>query len=276
MNEMSPESARRGLLLVGHGTDNPAGRDEMLLVAREVSAACEYPVEPCFLELADPNIREGVARLYRRGVRRLSVVPLLLFAAGHAKRDIPRAVEAAVGNFPGLRIGPFAQAFGCHARLLELSAKRFSEAVNGHPSFAADETHLILVGRGSNDEEAIEAMRQFTRLRGEATPVGSSETCFIAMASPSLVEAISSVEQRFRGQSTERPKPAPKLIVVQPHLLFRGGLLAQVAKLTNEAAGRTKNVDWLVTQHLGPDDLLVRTILEIADAARSAETFASD
>jgi sirohydrochlorin ferrochelatase len=156
--------------------------------------------------------------------------------------------------------------------MLELSAKRFTEAVRAHPSVAADKTHLILVGRGSNDAEAIEAMRQFTRLRCDKTPVGSSETCFIAMASPSLKDVIASIETKLRAKSIASaarkpaPRPAPKLVVVQPHLLFRGGLLAQVASVTQAAAARTKNVDWLVTNHLGPDELLVRAIVEIADA----------
>ncbi len=274
MNEMSSDESRRGLLLVGHGTTDSAGRDEMLLVAREVADLYPCPVEPCFLELAEPTISQGVARLYEGGVRQMTVVPLLLFAAGHAKRDIPKAVETATADFPDLRITRFTPAFGCHERIVDLSAKRFTESLSAHRSIAADETHLILVGRGSRDVDAIEAMRQFTRLRCEKTPVGSAETCFIAMATPSLKETIASVEEKFRseiaGPDDAAANPAPKLIVVQPHLLFRGGLLAQVACVVEAAAARTKNVDWLVTHHLGPNELLVSAIVEIADAA-SAE-----
>lgn len=274
MNELSNDQSRCGLLLVGHGTKNATGREEMLLVAREVADSYACPSEPCFLELAEPNISQGVARLYERGVRQLTVVPLLLFAAGHAKRDIPEAVETAAGDFPDLRVSRYTPAFDCHERILELSAKRFTEAVRTQPRFAALETHLILVGRGSNDDEAIEAMRQFTRLRCDMTPVRSAETCFIAMASPSLKETIASVEEKLRTGSAwpseSTPKPPPKLVVVQPHLLFRGGLQAQVASVVKAAAARTKNVDWLVTDHLGPDKLLVRAIVEIANAT-SAE-----
>ncbi|MEE3220587.1 MAG: CbiX/SirB N-terminal domain-containing protein, partial [Planctomycetota bacterium] len=79
-----------GLLLVGHGTRSSRGRDELLTTANAVGSRMEIVVEPAFLELTEPTIDDAVTRLADRGVRRMTVMPLLLFAAGHAKRDIPR------------------------------------------------------------------------------------------------------------------------------------------------------------------------------------------
>jgi sirohydrochlorin cobaltochelatase len=93
------QSPKKGLLVVGHGTRNSHGLAEFGEVARQVAElADEFAVEACFLELAEPTIAMGVQRLLQRGVERLTVAPLLLFAAGHAKRDIPTAVEEAVGG----------------------------------------------------------------------------------------------------------------------------------------------------------------------------------
>src|SRR5438105_3545533 len=123
------ERMTNGLLLICHGTRDPAGIAEFLALAERVrGAAGPRPVEACFLELAEPTIDGGIARLAERGVRRITIVPLLLFAAGHAKRDIPRAVAAAVERFPGMETRPTLP-LGCHERLLALSARRYAEAI---------------------------------------------------------------------------------------------------------------------------------------------------
>src|SRR5436190_70542 len=86
-----------GLLLVGHGTRDSAGLAEFRELHRLlVERAGELPVESCFLELAEPNISAGIEALLARGVRQIVVAPLLLFAAGHAKRDIPEGVADAL------------------------------------------------------------------------------------------------------------------------------------------------------------------------------------
>ena len=99
-------------------------------------AATGVAVEVCFLELAEPLVPEGVARLIQRGVRHVTALPLLLFSAGHAQRDIPQAIEAAFDNLKfthdgGSRPAKVWQApvLACHAAVVELSARRFEQAV---------------------------------------------------------------------------------------------------------------------------------------------------
>ena len=93
---MPPSAIHTGLLLVGHGTRSRQGEGEFLEVAEQVSRRLTgVCVEPACLELTELTIPQGVSRLVERGARQIVVVPLLLFAAGHAKRDIPAAAEAA-------------------------------------------------------------------------------------------------------------------------------------------------------------------------------------
>src|SRR5215471_6792139 len=92
-------SKRHGLLLVGHGTRDCRGLAEFhLLTKLIVEAGQGFEAVSCFLELAEPDIATGMRTLLDRGIERLTVAPLLLFAAGHAKRDIPEAVEREVGS----------------------------------------------------------------------------------------------------------------------------------------------------------------------------------
>ena len=246
-----PDTSGRGLLLVGHGTRDTFGLEELRLVARQAAAACrEIVVEHCFLELADPDIARGIEHCVERGVGRLIVQPLLLFAAGHAKDDIPREVQRAKDRYPHLEIS-IAPHLGCHPRLLELSELRYSEAIANRPAVPDAESLLLMVGRGSRDPEANSQMVCFGRLRWERRRLGRVETCFTAMTWPSLAEGLATAA-----------KLARRRIVVQPHLLFRGELLARIAEETAAAAQRNAEHEWITVSHLGPHKLLTAALLD--------------
>ena len=194
-----------GLLLVGHGTRDRIGRSEFFQVCELVAQRVEIPVRPCFLELADPTIEQAVEELLAYGVNRILVVPLLLFAAGHVKRDIPTAVQAAVRG--RVQIQQAAQ-LGCHPSLVQLSAIRFREAAD-RLKYPPSCTVSVLVGRGSRDPSATADMARFVGLRQEFVEARRTLHGFIAMASPSIEEVL-----QHTGNNTSSP------IIVQPHLLF--------------------------------------------------------
>ena len=252
----TPPGANEGILLVGHGTRDPTGVAEFLETAAEVAARVHpRPVEPCFLELASPSIGSAVGRLVERGVGRLRVVPLLLFAAGHADRDIPEAVAAALVDHPEVSVCQAAP-LGCHRGIVELSALRCQEAIAESGSEATDSTLLLLVGRGSHDARATAEMHRFADLRAEQTPVGRIETCFFAMAEPLLADSLrQAASLDFRR------------IVVQPHLLFHGELLAEIHRQVASVAAAGDDQRWLVSRHLGPHPALSRVVAEIAGSA---------
>jgi sirohydrochlorin cobaltochelatase len=244
-----------GILIVGHGTRDRGGLAEFRTVVDEVARqAGDRVVEPCFLELAEPPIAEGVRRAVERGVSRLSVMPLLLFAAGHAKRDIPEALATEAARHPDLEIRQ-TPPLESHPAILDLSLERYQAALVGRPPIPASETLLLMVGRGSNDPEANAEMARFARLRYEGSPVGWLETCFIAMTEPKLEQSLEVAAQMpFRR------------VVVQPHLLFCGELLEKVRRAVETTRSYSPNREWLVTDHLGPNPLMAAAILELAEA----------
>jgi sirohydrochlorin cobaltochelatase len=256
-------NGRPGLLLVGHGTRNAAGLAEFFAFAQQVAdIGRDFDAEPCFLELAEPDIATGVRRLLDRGVRQLIVAPVLLFAAGHAKRDIPAAVDAAIRDFdmkprppgapalpPVIHVSPLE----CHDKILQLSTERFYEAITNRDGIGSVDTLLIMVGRGSSYPEAIAKMRRFTELRAQLTPVARVETCFVAIAKPSLPETLAwAAEQRYRR------------IIVQPHLLFTGDVLGEIKQSVEERSAVDPNGEWLIAPHLGPSPLVAEAILDLA------------
>ncbi|HEV7221142.1 MAG TPA: sirohydrochlorin chelatase [Pirellulales bacterium] len=256
----SPASgSRQGLLIVGHGTRDPEGRAEFLATARAIAAQSPGAiVEPCFLELAEPTIASAVGRLVERGAdENLTVVPLLLFAAGHAKIDLPAAAAEAAAKYPKLQVRQAAP-LGCHPALVELSKRRYLEAVKNLPGAADNETLLLVVGRGSRDASANAELARFARLRFEACAAGWLETCFAAMAEPSLERALPLVARLPFGR-----------VAVQPHLLFRGELLSRIRQTVEGFAAEQRHMEWLIAPHLGPDRLVAEAALAAIQAANA-------
>lgn len=249
-----------GVLLVGHGTRDPRGQSEFVQAADMLgSALANAVVEPCFLELAAPDIPAGVARLASCRPRQWVVAPALLFAAAHAKRDIPEFVANAIAaQSLGDVDWTMAQPLACHELLLNLSAERFREAL----PIDADsrETQLIMVGRGTSDAAAIAEMRRFTQLRAKRTPVAEYQTAFLTAAAPPLDDAL---QAAANSEHTN--------IIVQPHLLWRGQLVddiaAAVGRQQQTAAGRRKQ--WAIAEHLGPRPEVVAAL---GDRIRSCYT----
>src|SRR3954463_14632376 len=120
-----------GLLLVGHGTRSDVGTRQFLALANALAQGlAPLPIAPAFLEMREPDIDAAVGRLLDHGITRLVTVPLLLFAAGHAKRDIPRQVSAALARRGQSHIEQVQAAhLGCHPALIELSRLRMDEAI---------------------------------------------------------------------------------------------------------------------------------------------------
>jgi sirohydrochlorin cobaltochelatase len=246
------------LLLVGHGTRDAAGIAEFLvLVERVRGLITPVPLEACFLELAEPTIAEGLNRLIERGAQQVAVVPLLLTAAGHAKRDIPAAVAEVSEAHPDLTIR-YTAALDCHPRIVDLSTRRYDETLAGRIAVPPHETLLLLVGRGSSDPGAVATVRRFAALRGERSKVGRVETCFAAVAKPSLDEMLPFVAAAgFRR------------IVVQPHLLFQGRLIGDVREAVRQfathetASAKQGSIEWIVAEPLGPEPELAEAVVDL-------------
>ncbi len=233
---------RSGILLIGHGTRNDAGAAECLRLAEILHAEQpDQPVEACFLELRPPTIADAWRRLVAAGVSRIQVAPLLLFAAGHAKRDVPEAVAACAAETPQVAYD-FSRPLSRHPRLIELAVERI-EAALADLSAGPQATALVTVGRGSYDPCAQADMRMLGALIGHRLPVARTETAFYAMAEPRLPEVL----DRLAAQ------PAIEAVLVQPHLLFQGQVRDAVARQVDEAAERHPRLAFRTLPHLGPD-----------------------
>lgn len=245
-----------GVLVVGHGTADPVGADETRRVAEQVADALGgVPVRLGFLEVIGPTIGEALAELATAGCREVVAAPLLLFEAGHAKRDVPEAIAAPAAAL-GIRVvraGPL----GCHPAIVELARRRRQELLAAHPPVAADATALVMVGRGSSDPTAPGQLAEFTAASFGSEPRPARVLAgFVAAARPTVEEAL--------AQAAQGEADGVRRVVVQPHLLFRGHVEEQVTALVAAARGRHPALEWLTVARLGPDPLVVRAVIERA------------
>lgn len=249
------------ILLIGHGTREADGIAQFQECAKLVAA--RFPgrvVRHAFLELAEPSIGAALAQMPltrpANGGPALVVAPLLLFTGGHAKQDIPAAVQAAVGDLPWRQT----PALELHPKILELSARRFRAALDGPPvgsSVSAararpDDTLLWFIGRGGTDREALDRCREFAELRGRLTPVEELRVGFMVGGEPTFRAAI--------ALASASPHSA---VVVQPHFLFAGTLSRQLSGCVRDAAARTPGKSWWFAEPLGNDPRLVDCLVDL-------------
>jgi sirohydrochlorin cobaltochelatase len=242
-----------GVVVVGHGTADATGAAETAEVAALVAALLPgVPVELGFLEVIEPSIAVAVNRLAARGCRRLVAAPLLLFAAGHARRDVPEALGAAVAA-AGV-VARQSEPLGLHDAVVELSARRRVEALAGVGPVAAADTVLAVLGRGASDPGALGRLQEFARatlaVAGDWRP-GRIEYGFAAAARPTLDEALAAAAAA-----------GPRRVVVQPHLLFHGHVEDQVSAAVARAREAWPAIEWVQVSRLGADVAVARALVD--------------
>ena len=261
---MTRNMAARGILIVGHGTRSLQGQAEARQLSELLSTRlAPAPVELGFLELSSPTIGEAIHCLIQRGVNHLVVSPLLLFAAGHALRDIPGSLKVALAQWPELRLS-MAGALDCHPAVVALSRQRGDEAL-AKMKGSASKRALVMVGRGSREVEATAAMRRFSALRCQNQNWAVCHTCFYDMAEPRLADILPDLAQDFTSQGVGQ-------VLVQPHLLFEGQLLQSVDEIVEQTASTERLMQWRVAPRLGVSSLLVDAICSRIDQARPVDS----
>lgn len=255
---------RDGVLLVGHGTRDDQGNAEFFRLADELAQRLDdRSVAPCLLEFQHPTIAEAWDWLVAAGVTHVQTAPLLLFAAGHAKRDIPDAIEACRCTTPRIttdQSGPLSR----HPAIVELARQRLRETLDTLP-VAPERTAVVMVGRGSYDPCAQADMRLLAELLRHRVSVARVETAFYAMAVPKLPDVIDRIaSDALSGKSSPGGESMSKIeaIVVQPHLLFTGRLFEAIGRQCDEAQRRHPGIRVVCSRYLGPDPLVAEAIAD--------------
>ena len=104
-----------------------------------------------------------------RGCDRILAVPGMLFAAMHAKNDIPTVLNTYAAKH-GVQVD-YGRELGVDPKMLDAAADRINEAVDKanaeHGELSLHETCLVVIGRGASDPDANANVSKVARLLQE-------------------------------------------------------------------------------------------------------------
>lgn len=83
------KTAKIGVLLVGHGSRLPYGKDVVNKLGEMYKENCDYLVEVGFMNMSKPSIPAAINMLAKQGARKIIVTPVFLAHGVHTKQDIP-------------------------------------------------------------------------------------------------------------------------------------------------------------------------------------------
>lgn len=246
-------------MLCGHGSrDLDAVKEFAVLAAHLKNRLPQYPVEFGYLEFATPIIRTGLDSLKAQGVTRVLAVPGMLFAAGHAKNDIPSVLNTyAKANALEINYG---KELGIDPKMLRAAADRIQQALDANPNVALHETMLVVVGRGSSDPDANSNVAKVMRLLWEGFGFGWGETAYSGVTFPLVTPALEHASRL-----------GYKRIIVFPYFLFTGILVDRIYQSTDEVAAKHGEIEFIKAPYLNDHDEVVNTFVERVEQILTGE-----
>ncbi len=90
MDTNSSSKTKIGVLLVGHGSRLPYGKDVVSQIADMYREDEDRLVEVGFMNMSKPSIPEAINLLAQQGAEKIVVTPVFLAHGVHTTEDIPR------------------------------------------------------------------------------------------------------------------------------------------------------------------------------------------
>ena len=246
-------------MVCGHGSRDTGAVEEFQAVAQGLKERLpQYETDWGFLEFATPVIRTGLDALRAKGIRKVLAVPGMLFAAGHAKNDIPSVLNAYQTQNPELEIS-YARELGIDLKLIRAAGERVEDALqNAGDGVSREDTLLVVVGRGASDPDANSNVAKVTRMLWEGLGLGWAETAYSGVTFP-LVEP--GLEHATRL--------GYKRIVVFPYFLFTGILVKRIYHFTDIVAANHPEIEFIKASYLNDHPLVLDAFAERVEEIRN-------
>jgi sirohydrochlorin cobaltochelatase len=255
-----------GVLVCGHGSRNRLAVEEFASLAAQLrQTLAPLPVAHGYLEFARPILRDGLEELRGRGVRHVLAVPAMLFAAGHAKNDIPSVLNTWAAE-TGVRVD-YGRELGVDLKMIQAAGARIRAALDaadaaalarGEAPLTAHQTLLVVVGRGSSDPDANSNVAKVTRMLVEGFGFGWGETLYSGVTFPL-------VEPGLR----QAVKLGYRRLVVFPYFLFSGVLVSRIVQHSRRVAADHPDVEFVEAAYLGDHPEVLATFSErVAEVLR--------
>ncbi len=244
-----------GVMICGHGSRSQAAVDEFrTLVERLPSSLPDgWLTEFGYLEFANPVIRDGLDRLREAGCDRILAVPGMLFAAMHAKNDIPTVLNTYAARH-GIEIR-YGRELGVDPKMIAAAGARIEEAVeradreNG--PMPLHETCLVVIGRGASDPDANANVAKIARMLWEGMGFGWCEVGYSGVTFPLVEPCLEHVA-----------KSGYRRVIVFPYFLFTGILVDRIYGFTDRVAARHPEIQFFKAGYLNDHPKVLETFAE--------------
>src|SRR5258708_7714272 len=250
--ERAAHASDEAIVLMAHGSRDVEGAKEFLVFASHLASRLARPIYAGFLELADPPIVSAIDEAVQAGARTIFAIPWLLLGAGHAKNDLPTAIQWARQRYPQVVIR-YGSPLNMQPELLAVLADR-PAAIDPDKGLGSPTTAVLLVQRGSSDPEANAEVYRAARLLWEGRKYRTVEVAFSGITWPTVSEGL----QRCLVHGVER-------VLVVPYYLYTGILVKRISQTVAEMAAMHPECEFRVAQQMGQDtrlDMLAQRMIE--------------
>lgn len=241
-----------GVMVCGHGSRDIGAVTEFQAVAKGIAERLpQYDVESGFLEFATPIIRDGLDKLYAKGINHILAVPGMLFAAGHAKNDIPSVLNSYAAAKDDLTIS-YGRELAIDPKMIRAAGDRIRQAVAScNDDIPLHETMLVVVGRGASDPDANSNVAKVMRMLWEGLGFGWGETVYSGVTFPLVEPGLE-----------HAAKLGYKRIIVFPYFLFTGILVDRIYDYTDQVAARHPDIEFVKAPYLNDHPLVLDCFAE--------------
>ena len=248
-----------GVMVCGHGSRDEDAVSEFLNFAKKLkNQLLQYELDWGFLEFANPVIKSGLDSLRQKGIKEIMSVPVMLFAAGHAKNDIPSVLNAYQAQYPELSIS-YGRELGIDLKLVRAAGERVKEAIEHADGYISpEETLLMVIGRGASDPDANSNVSKVTRMLWEGLGLGWAETAYSGVTFPLIKPGLEHAS-----------KLGYKRIVVFPYFLFTGILVKRIYQYTDLVAAEHPEIQFVKASYLNDHPLVLDTFSERIEEIRN-------
>ncbi len=206
------------ILLVGHGSREPGGNEEIERFAAQWRGMRPgQRIDVCFIEFAEVMLEAGMRRA-AHGSTRVLVVPLILNAAGHVKMDIPEHIAEARAEHPAVQFLYAPHLTACDP-VLGILKRQLRKAMTRLDMPDPKTTGVVVLGRGSSDRAANGEMAKMARWLMEETDHELVDLAFTGITWPRLELAVQRQVQLGMKQ-----------VVVLPYYLYTGTLVQRIVR----------------------------------------------
>ena len=248
-----------GVMVCGHGSRDEDAVGEFVNFAKKLKKKLlQYELDWGFLEFANPVIKSGLDSLREKGIREIMSVPVMLFAAGHAKNDIPSVLNAYQAQYPELSIS-YGRELGIDLKLIRAAGERVKDAIEqADGDISPEETLLMVVGRGASDPDANSNVSKVTRMLWEGLGLGWAETAYSGVTFPLIKPGLEHAS-----------KLGYKRIIVFPYFLFTGILVKRIYQYTDMVAAEHPEIQFVKASYLNDHPLVLDTFSERVEEIRN-------